>query len=116
MKSILGHADIARFVRSNRISWLGHVQRVGGHRTPKKNLSEEILGREKRGRPRKIRITGVEGDLRKMNTARLASEDRIGGGLCGRTRFILDCSATVMMMMIPSALRNVDEEIQSSYS
>jgi hypothetical protein len=81
---------------------------------------KKILGREKRGRPRKIRITGEEGDLRKMNTTRLASEDRIGGGSCGRTRFILDCSATLMMMMmmmmIPSALRNVDEEIQTPYS
>jgi hypothetical protein len=65
IKSILGHADIVRFVRSRRISWLGHVQCMDDHHMPKKSLHEEIHS-TKRRRPGNQWITDKE-DLRRMS-------------------------------------------------
>jgi hypothetical protein len=47
IESILGHADIVRFVSSKRISWPGHEQRTDDHRIPAKILYGEIYGRKK---------------------------------------------------------------------
>jgi hypothetical protein len=54
IECVLGHADIARFVKSKRISWQRHVVRMDDHRKPKKIPNDEIYGR----------ITDVEEDLR----------------------------------------------------
>lgn len=75
--SILGHADIFRFVKSRRISWLGHVQSVDDHRMPKKILNEGMCDGRKQGRRRERWITGPqEGDQ-----PRLASEGPRSTGL-----------------------------------
>jgi hypothetical protein len=45
---LLGHADLVRFVKSRRLSWLGHVERMEEKRMPKKILKDictvEALG------------------------------------------------------------------------
>ena len=61
IESILGYADIVRFFKWKRISWLGHVQRMSDHRTPKNIMNEEIYGRKKRGRPIKCLVTDLGG-------------------------------------------------------
>jgi hypothetical protein len=54
-------------------------------------MEKFMTGRKKLGRPRKRWITDAEEDLWKMYKMRFESEDRIGEGLFGRPRSLLDC-------------------------
>ena len=47
------NADIVRFVKSKRMSWLGHVMRMEGKRIPKSVLVRKLTGSRNRERPRK---------------------------------------------------------------
>jgi hypothetical protein len=38
MNELIGNADIVRFIKSRRITWLGHVMRMDENRTPKRVL------------------------------------------------------------------------------
>jgi len=62
-----------------RIGWLGHLQRVIDHRTPKRILSEGMYGTKKRGRRWNSWITDVEEDSRKMSVQpwRVKARDRL---------------------------------------
>jgi hypothetical protein len=62
IESILGHADIFRFVKSRRISRRGHVKHMDVPCMLKKILNE-IYSRKKPAQPRKCWIREVE-DLR----------------------------------------------------
>lgn len=53
IESILGYVDIVGFVKSRRISWLGHVHYVDDQCMPKKILNEEIYSRKKQKQSRK---------------------------------------------------------------
>lgn len=50
--TLLNHQDIVRFIKSRRIAWLSHIQRMDG-RTPKIIIHERIFGINRRGRPRR---------------------------------------------------------------
>lgn len=63
---ILKGEDIVRFIKSLRISWLGHVERMGIDRTPKNLLHNNIIGVKRKGRPRKRWLQDVEQDLSRM--------------------------------------------------
>jgi hypothetical protein len=80
MKSILGHADIIKFVKSRRISWLGNVQCMDDHCVPKKILTEEIYGRKKQEQLRKCWVTCGAGP-QEDECMRLVSEDQRLTGL-----------------------------------
>jgi hypothetical protein len=54
---IIRHEDIANFIKSMRIRWLGHVERMSNDR---------MEGDRKRGHPKKRWINDVEQDLRKL--------------------------------------------------
>ena len=58
--------DIVRFIKSMRISWLGHVMRMEDDRTPKAILRGTIVGQKRKGRPRRRWLQDVEDDLRRM--------------------------------------------------
>ena len=60
------NADIVRFIKSRRITWLGHVMRMDEKRTPKRVLEWKPIGRRIRGRPRKRWIEDVEEDIKRM--------------------------------------------------
>lgn len=67
---ILKGEDLVRFVKSLRLRWLGHVERMETGRTPKKLLTGEIIGVRRRGRPRTRWFQDVTADLRKMRIVR----------------------------------------------
>jgi len=52
--------DIVRFIKSRRITMLGHVMRMDDKRTPKRILEWKPIGTRIRGRPRKRWIADIE--------------------------------------------------------
>ena len=51
------------YVKEQRISWLGHLERMEGDRIPKKIFTQELEGTRRRGRHRKGWKEEVERDL-----------------------------------------------------
>jgi hypothetical protein len=45
--------NIAKWIKGQRISWLGHLERMEEDRMPKKIFAQELEGTRQRGRPRK---------------------------------------------------------------
>jgi hypothetical protein len=64
--NIIRKKDIVRFVKTRRISWIGHVQRMENNRTPKRVMREKIYTRRKRGRPKVRWLDDVQEGLREM--------------------------------------------------
>jgi len=54
--------NIVKWIKGQRISWLGHVERMED-RMPKKFFTQELEGTRRRGRPRKRWKEEVERDL-----------------------------------------------------
>jgi hypothetical protein len=71
LDNFLGHADFVRFMKSQRLSWLGHVERMEEKRMPKNILKDKMHGTQRKGRPRKRRGTGPEDD----GSERMENED-----------------------------------------
>jgi hypothetical protein len=66
IKYILQGAYIVKFIKSSRIRWYGHVERMQNQRMPKQIATATIEGTRKTGRPRKRRKDQVEEDLNIM--------------------------------------------------
>jgi hypothetical protein len=45
--------NIVKLIKEQRISWLGHLERMEEDRMPKKFFTQELEGPRRRGRPRK---------------------------------------------------------------
>jgi len=45
--------NIVKLIKGQRISWLGHLERMEEDRMPKKIFIQELKGTRRRGRPRK---------------------------------------------------------------
>jgi len=45
--------NIVKWIKRQRIGWLGHVERMEEGRMPKKIFTQELEGTRRRGRPRK---------------------------------------------------------------
>jgi hypothetical protein len=56
-------ADIEKFIKSSRIRWYGHVERMQNQRMPKQIAAATIEGKRKRGKPGKRWKDEVEEDL-----------------------------------------------------
>jgi hypothetical protein len=52
LNKLIEDADIVRFIKSRRITWLGHVMRMDNKRTPKGILEWKPIGTRIRVRPR----------------------------------------------------------------
>jgi len=53
-----------------KISWIGHLERVEEDRVPKKIFTQELEGTRRTGRPKKIWKEEVERDLKVLGVRR----------------------------------------------
>jgi hypothetical protein len=62
--------NIVKLIKRQRISWLGHLERMEEDRMPKKIFTQELVGSRRRGRPRKGWKEQVERDLQVLRVRR----------------------------------------------
>jgi len=62
--------NTVKWIKGQRISWLGHLERMEEDRMPKKIFTQELEGTRRRGRPRKGRREEVERDLQLLGVRR----------------------------------------------
>jgi len=62
--------NIVKWIKEQRISWLGHLERMEEDRMPKKIFTQEVEGTRRRGRPRKGWREEVERDLQVLEVRR----------------------------------------------
>jgi len=62
--------NIVKWIKGQRISWLGHLEGMEEGRTPKKIFKQQLEGTRRRGRPRKRWKEQVEGDLQVLGVRR----------------------------------------------
>jgi hypothetical protein len=62
--------NIAKWIKGQRISWLGHLERIEKDRKRQKIFTQEMEGTRRRGRPRKAWREEVERDLQVLGVRR----------------------------------------------
>ena len=62
--------NIVKWIKWQRISWLGHLERMEEDKMPKKIFTQELEGSRRRGRPRKRWKEEVERDLQVLGVRR----------------------------------------------
>jgi len=62
--------NMVKWIKEQRISWLGHLQRMEEDRMPKKIFTQGLEWTRRRGRPRKRWEEEVERDLQVMGARR----------------------------------------------
>ena len=62
--------SIVKWIKRQRISWLGHLERMEEDRMPIKIFTQEMEGTRRRGRPRKRWKEEVERDLQVLGVRR----------------------------------------------
>jgi hypothetical protein len=62
--------NTVKWIKGQRISWLGHLERMEEDRMPKKIFTQELEGTRRRGRPRKGWREEVEKDLQVLGVRR----------------------------------------------
>ena len=62
--------NIVKWITGQRISWLGHLERMEEDRMPKKIFNQELEGTRRRGRPRKGWREKVERVLQMLGVIR----------------------------------------------
>lgn len=66
IEQILENENIVKFIKSGRIRWLGHVERMDEERIPKRIMLARMEGNRRQGRPRNRWIDEVKKDLQQM--------------------------------------------------
>ena len=59
-----------KWIKGQRISWLGHLERMEEDRMPKEIFTQELVGTRRMGRPRKGWKEEVERDLQVLGMRR----------------------------------------------
>ena len=81
---LIEDADIMRFIKTQRIKWLGHIQRMDQARRTRKLLDWKPMGTRPVGRPRQRWQDDVMEDLKMLKTENwkeTAKDRRIWGDL-----------------------------------
>jgi hypothetical protein len=66
LNTLLKGEDIVIFINSQRIRWLGHVERMEYNEMPKRMLKGRLYSKRRKGRPRMRWLDDVESDFKKM--------------------------------------------------
>ena len=66
LETIIKGENIVRFIKSQRIRWFGHIERIQDTAIPKKMLYGKLYATKRRGRPKIRWLDDVSTDLRKM--------------------------------------------------
>jgi len=61
---------IEKWIKGQRLNWLGQLERMEEDRTPKKIFTQELEGTRRKGRPRKRWKEEVERDLQVLGVRR----------------------------------------------
>ena len=68
--------NIVKWIKGQRISWLGNLERMEEDRMPKKIFTQELEGMRRRGRPRKRM---ERGSRKRSSSAGSEKMERVGG-------------------------------------
>ena len=71
IEKLIEGADIVRFIKAQRIKWLGHIQRMDQARPARKLLDWKPMGTRPVGRPRQRWQEDVIEDLKKAESEKL---------------------------------------------
>ena len=71
--------NILKWIKGQRISWLGHLERMEENRMPKKIFTQELEGTRRRGRPRKRWKKMERGSRKRSSSAGSEKMERVGG-------------------------------------
>jgi hypothetical protein len=88
--------NIVKWTKRQRISWLGHLERMEEERMPKEIFTQELEGTRRRERPRKGWREVVERDLHVLGVRRwreLVIDGENGEVLFDRSKYTASCSA-----------------------
>jgi len=66
LEAIIKGENIARFIKCQKIRWLGHIERMQDTAVPKKMLYGKLYATRRRGRPKVRWLDDMSMDLRKM--------------------------------------------------
>ncbi|CAG9567643.1 unnamed protein product [Danaus chrysippus] len=66
LEALMNRETIVRFIKSQRLRWAGHVERMGKNRAPKIMTDWKPQQRRPRGRPRKRWCDCIEDDLKAL--------------------------------------------------
>jgi hypothetical protein len=94
LDQVINGADIVRFIKAQRIKWLGHIQRMDTSRTAKRIFEWKPIGRRSLGRPSLRWLDDVCDDLKVLkvrNWKELAKDRKVWNDLSEKPKPTKGC-------------------------